>query len=204
MIFKILKGLIIPGLIIPILIGLLFHKSSKFPDTEKYWNRWLLKNIWAYILIITTGYQIYTEYKFLNRHETEAQKLVLFNYRDFEKELETDLDTSKIENKNLIKDLLYKFQMAEYAFEKADYKKHNEILKEIISGEDEFQKFKKTESHALLNNLAVVTFYDSRNKGFKCSNYLFRASQNKNISNSAKDDINKNLQILDKILNEND
>lgn len=201
MILKILKGFFIPGLIIPILIGLLFYKASKFDKNAKSINKWFLKNFWAYALIITAAIQIYTEYRSLTKFEIGNEKLVVFSIRDFENDLEEKLDsTFSIESKS-VKELMYKFEIAQYAFDNGDYEKHISTLQEIINGKDNYGNLMKIESYVIYNNLAISSFFYKRNKDFECSNYLFQAINKVESASSQRVDIDNNIKILDRILN---
>lgn len=95
-----------------------------------------------------------------------------------------------------------KFDEAQYAQGKRDFDRALKLYEDIDRGSDENGKFGNFACSCVLNNMAIVYFWKQGDKGFRTSPLMFRALELQPKPQYAQDVIQRNIDELDRFLNE--
>lgn len=95
-----------------------------------------------------------------------------------------------------------KFDEAQYAQGKRDFDRALKLYEDIDRGSDENGKFGDFACSCVLNNMAIVYFWKQGDRGFRASSLLFRALELQPKPQYTQDVIKRNIDELDRFLNE--
>lgn len=183
------------GVIIPVL----YTKKQNFSGRLYDWV--LVNKLWCFgttTLFIVT---FFLEYVFVAPPPPNIGELTLklFTLTDYQQELDKVTQPSNWENDK--KQLIEKFKFAEYALEKVDYEQAKKILLEVKEGRDLLGNLPKVESYTIENNLGYILFKQQRNKGFSAFVYFQSAQKIAEKDAQHLEQVNANLDMLDKMTN---
>lgn len=196
---------IIATLMIPVFVRLYISKAQELTTTP-VWNRWVFKNPFTYLSVIACGTMIGLEYQSQldSQPELEKLELIFFTNEKFKEEIKKFKSIEFKEGTDLYKQILMKFEYAEYSRKKNDYEITLNTLEELVQGKDHHGTFPKVESYVLKNNIGVAFFELQRNKDFKSSINFINSLELIQPVNPDYEVVQKNIINLNQMVNKLD
>jgi len=198
--------LISTALVLPALFW--FHTSrvdslkQRLPTGQSLPFRKKLISWWTGLMLLIIGADVFGLWV-LGPEKPKVPELQFFDTSAYKEEIE---ELEKLMKKQSISDgdvseLVRIFRHAERLLEKRLYSDAEKVFQGLRHGRDETGPFVKLDSYVVSNNLGVISFYIRRNKNFRASDNLLRASRMPHLDKAAAGTITDNLEKLDESVN---
>lgn len=197
--------IILTVILLPVFGALFIDKAKNLEATLPKWRKFSISNVHFWTSIVSLIALIFIEVYSYNRSkpvlvEENLEFLSIDTYKD-----ELEKKVAKIDSlpnkEESVKELLRKFQHAEYAWKTKDSDEVIKTLNELFTGKDMNGDFLKIQSFVVLNNLGVAFFHKQRNKEFRSSSFLQEALNAQEVNSLYKESILNNFRKLDSMSN---